>query len=72
MLNKNLKGNQMNKLEKRIEQVKAFLTIAKLHLANGIEYADTDINDHIAGLEMELSGLTNTTIITELDNIWSK
>jgi len=62
----------MNKLQKRIEQVKAFLTIAKLHLANGIEYGDRDIHDHIAGLEMELSVLTNTTIQTELDNIWSK
>ena len=62
----------MNKLQKRIEQVKAFLTIAKLHLANGIEYGDRDINDHIAGLEMELSVLTNTTIMTEINNIWSK
>jgi hypothetical protein len=64
--------NKMKKLQKRIEQVKAFLTISKLHLANGIEYRDKNINDHIAGLEMELSVLTNTTIITELDNIWSK
>jgi len=70
MLNK--KGTHMDRLEKRIERVKALLTISKLHLANGIEYRDTDINDHIAGLEMELNLLTNTTLITEIKNIWSK
>ena len=62
----------MNRLQDRIDQVKALLTISKLHLANGITYGDSDINEHIAGLEMQLAALTNTTLITTIENIWKK
>ena len=62
MLNKNLKENQMKELKQTIETVKAHLMIARLH----------NNERRIAQFEDELEVLTNTTIITELDNIWSK
>ena len=52
----------MKELQTRIETVKAHLIIAKLH----------NNEARIAQFEDELEVLTNTTIITELDNIWSK
>jgi len=62
MLNNNPKGNQMKELKQTIETVKAHLMIARLH----------NNEKRIAQFEDELEVLTNTTIITELDNIWSK
>tara|TARA_R110001632_G_scaffold224340_1_gene356647 strand:- start:477 stop:665 length:189 start_codon:yes stop_codon:yes gene_type:complete len=60
MINNNLEGNKMKELQKRIETVKAHLMIAKLH----------NNEARIAQFKDELEVLTNTTIITELDNIW--
>jgi len=57
---KNMKN--MTEIKDRIETVKAHLMIAKLH-KNRVR---------IAQFEDELEVLTNTTIITELDNVWSK
>ena len=62
MLNKNQKGNKMNELKTRIETVKAHLVIAKLH----------NNEDRVKQFSDELEVLTNTAIVTELDNIWSK
>tara|TARA_R110002153_G_scaffold242573_1_gene397797 strand:- start:197 stop:385 length:189 start_codon:yes stop_codon:yes gene_type:complete len=62
MINNNLEGNKMTELKARIETTKVHLIVARLH-NNGAR---------IAQLEDELEVLTNTTIITELDNIWSK
>ena len=61
MINNNLEGNKMTELKARIETVKAHLMIAKLH----------NNEARIAQFTDELEVLTNTTIITELDNIWS-
>jgi len=55
----------------QIESVKAFIAISELHKANGIEYGDKNIDDHIQGLKWELEALTNETIITELDRVWA-
>jgi len=57
--------------QQRIEQVKAFITISELHKANGIEYKDKNIDDHIQGLKWELEALTNDAIVTELDRVWA-
>ncbi len=54
--------NKMTEIKARIETTKVHLIIAKLH----------NNEARIAQLEDELEILTNTTIITELDNIWSK
>ena len=52
----------MNELKTRIETVKAHLVIAKLH----------NNEDRVKQFSDELEVLTNTAIVTELDNIWSK
>jgi|TARA_R110000851_G_scaffold211336_1_gene363901 hypothetical protein len=62
----------MDNTQNRIDQVKAFLTISKQHLADGITYADRDINDHIAGLELQLSVLKDPTFMTAIANIIKK
>jgi len=54
--------NEMTEIKARIETTKAHLMVAKLH----------NNKARIAQFEDELEILTNTTIITELDNIWSK
>ena len=51
----------MTELKQRIETVKAHLMVARLH----------NNAARIKQFEDELECLTNTTIITELDNIWS-
>ena len=51
---------EMNEIKKQIETVRAHLTIAKLH---GNE-------DRIKQFSDELEVLTNTTIVTELNEIW--
>lgn len=60
MINNNLKGNKMNELKATIETVKAHLMIAKLH----------NNENRIKQFSDELEVLTNTAIVTELDNIW--
>lgn len=50
----------MNELKATIETVKAHLMIAKLH----------NNENRIKQFSDELEVLTNTAIVTELDNIW--
>ena len=65
MLNKNTElnnmTNEMTELKTRIETAKVHLIVARLH----------NNKVRIAQLEDELEVLTNTTIITELDNVWN-
>jgi hypothetical protein len=54
--------NNMTEIKARIETVKAHLMIAKLH----------NNENRIKQFSDELEALTNTAIVTEIDNIWSK